>query len=104
MTNAPKRYVGLDNEINGGMTDTAKIIRDAQVFGIIAEDETCEGWLSEGIQSLWDKVQIAWEPYGYSVGALPDDLRTRFMDIHGQAMTRARAAGWDGDQELAGDV
>ena len=40
-----RRYVGIHNNINGGMTATGKIIRDAQVFGIIEENETCEGWL-----------------------------------------------------------
>ena len=40
-----RRYVGIHNDINGGMTATGKIIRDAHVFGIIAETETCEGWL-----------------------------------------------------------
>jgi hypothetical protein len=36
-------YVGIHNEIDGAMTYTAKIIRDAWVFGIIEESEACEG-------------------------------------------------------------
>ena len=39
-----KRYVGIDKDINGGMTTTGKIIRDAWIFGILPETETCEGW------------------------------------------------------------
>ena len=43
-TTANKRYVGINNEDNGGTTQSGKIIRDAWVFGIIPESETCEGW------------------------------------------------------------
>lgn len=99
----PKQYVGIDNELNGGMTDTGKIIRDAWVFGIIPETETCEGWLPQGIEDLWRKVNARWEDYGFSVSALPEETRARFMAIHGAAVERAKAAGWDGDQELIGD-
>lgn len=98
------RYVGIDNEINGGMTDTAKIIRDAWVFGIIREAETCEGWLPQEIESLWEKVQNAWEPYGFRVASLPEDLQLRFFRIQRAAAKRARQAGWDGAWELAGDI
>lgn len=99
----PKRYVGIDNEMNGGMTDTAKIIRDAWVFGIIPESETCEGWLAAGIEDLWQKVNAEWEKHGFSVASLPDETRARFMAIHDAAMERARAAGWEAERELAGD-
>ena len=47
-----KRYVGIDKDINGGMTTTGKIIRDAWIFGILPETETCEGWLPQGIETL----------------------------------------------------
>lgn len=99
----PKRYVGIYNDINGGMTDSAKIIRDAWVFGLIPKSETCEGWLAAGLEELWRKVDAEWEKYGFLVGNLPDELRERFMLIHGEAMERARAAGWDAERELAGD-
>jgi hypothetical protein len=92
---ADQRYVGIDKEINGGMTDTGKIIRDAWVFGLIEESETCEGWLPQGIEDLWRKVQAEWEKYGYQVGKLPDELRERFMRIQDEAVKRARAEGWD---------
>lgn len=101
--NKQARYIGIHNEVNGGMTDTAKIIRDAWVFGIIPESETCEGWLAAGIEDLWRKVDTEWEKYGFLVGNLPDELSKRFMRIHSEALERARSAGWNGDAELLGD-
>ena len=98
-----RRYVGIEQDLNGGMTDTAKIIRDAWVFGLIPETETCEGWLAAGIEDLWRKVNAEWEKYGFLVGNLPDDMRAKFMRIQEEAMKRAKTAGWDGADELAGD-
>jgi hypothetical protein len=98
-----KRYVGIDNDINGGMTDTGKIIRDAWVFGLIPEDETCEGWMAQGIEDLWHKVSAEWEKYGFLVSNLPEELRQKYLRIQQQAMEQARAAGWNPDNELAGD-
>ena len=102
MTNQ-RRYVGIQNEVNGGMTDTGKIIRDAWAFGIIPESEPCEGWQAAGIEDLWRKVNAEWETYGFLVGNLPEDVRARFLEIHKAALERAKAAGWDGEFELAGD-
>ncbi len=98
-----KKYVGIHNDLNGGMTDTGKIIRDAWVFGIIPETETCEGWLAQGIEDLWTKVNKRWEEYGFSVSNLPPELRERFLRIHEAAYENARNAGWDPEKELAGD-
>lgn len=98
-----KRYVGIDNDINGAMTDTAKIIRDAWVFGLIDETETCAGWTAAGIEDLWRKVDAEWEAYGFRVANLPDDLRETFMRIQGEALDRAKAHGWNPEAELAGD-
>lgn len=98
-----KHYVGIHNDINGGMTDTGKIIRDAWVFGIIPESESCEGWLAAGIESLWQKVNVEWAKYGFLVSNLPDELREKFMRIHDAAVTRAKEAGWHGEKELSGD-
>lgn len=96
----PKKYVGYDNDSFGGMTDTGKIIRDAWIFGWIPETETCEGWLQEGIQSLWEKNQAEWEKYGFLVSNLPDELRERFYRIQKEAAEKARNAGWDPDKEV----
>lgn len=97
------KYVGILNDENGGMTHSGKIIRDAWVFGIIPETETCEGWLVQGIEDLWRKVNTEWEKYGFQVNQLPDDLREKFMRIQSEAMARAKQAGWDPDMELADD-
>ena len=101
--NEPKRYVGINNDLNGGMTDTGKIIRDAWVFGLIPETETCEGWLASGLEDLWRKVNEQWELYGFQVSKLPPDMQAKFLRLHQQAFEQAKAAGWDAENELAGD-
>ena len=98
-----KKYVGIYNDINGGMTETGKIIRDAWAFGLIPETETCEGWLSQGIEDLWRKVNMEWEKYGFLVSNLPDEMREKFMRIQDEAVKRARELGWDPDAELEDD-
>ncbi|TCK19523.1 hypothetical protein DFR30_2836 [Thiogranum longum] len=95
----PQTYVGIDKEIDGGMTAIGKVIRDAWVFGVIPETETCEGWNFGGIDNLLDKVNHEWDKYGCLVSNLPDDLRERHERIHGEAIKRARAAGWSGEME-----
>ncbi|KAF0191132.1 MAG: hypothetical protein FD165_2064 [Gammaproteobacteria bacterium] len=95
MRKKTESYVGIQNEIHGGMTEIGRIIRDAWVFGIIPETETCEGWLLSGIQSLVEKVNTRWEEYGCMVSRLPDDLRERHMRIHDEAIARARKEGWE---------
>ena len=95
----PDRYVGLNNEINGGMTTIGKIIRDAYVFGLIPETETCENWNLAGIDALLQKVNAEWDKYGCLVSNLPQDLYERHRKIHGEAAEKARAAGWSGEVE-----
>jgi hypothetical protein len=95
----PDKYVGIDNDVNGGMTTIGKLIRDAWVFGLIPEDETCEGWNFAGIDALLQKVNNEWDKYGCLVSRLPKDLFERHQQIHGVAMKKARAAGWSGEQE-----
>lgn len=97
------KYVGIDNDAFGGMTDTGKIIRDAWVFGIIPETETCEGWLHDGLQDLWVKNNTEWEKYGFMVGNMPEELRERFIRIQNEAIKRAKEKGWDPEQEFAED-
>ena len=99
MSNRPGIYVGIDNEVLGGMTTIGKIIRDAWVFGIIPETETCEGWNLAGIDSLLQKVNTAWDKYGCLVSHLPEDLRARHERIHNDAIEKAKAAGWSGEIE-----
>lgn len=102
-TKNPIKYVGIHNDKFGGMTDTGKIIRDAWIFGIIPESEGCEGWLAEGIQSLWEQSNAEWEKYGFLVSNLPQELRERFERIQKEAIERAQAAGWDPEEELSED-
>ena len=99
MASKPDKYVGIDNDINGGMTQIGKIIRDAWVFGIIEETQTCEGWNLAGIDALLQKVNAEWDKYGCLVSHLPEELFERHQRIHGEAVKRARAAGWSGDLE-----
>ena len=91
----PKKYVGIYNDEDGGMTDSGRIVRHAWVFGLIPETETCEGWLAAGLESLWQQVNDEWEKYGFLVANLPPEIRERFDRIEGEALARARVAGWD---------
>ena len=95
----PDKYVGINNEVNGGMTTIGKIIRDAKVFGLLDESETCEGWNFAGIDSLLDKVNKEWDKYGCLVSNLPEDLFKRHQAIHGEAAIKAKEAGWSGEVE-----
>jgi len=95
----PDTYIGIQNEVNGGMTTIGKIIRDAWVFGLIPETETCENWNLAGIDALLQKVNTEWDKYGCLVSHLPEDLFKRHQKIHGDAIAAARAAGWCGELE-----
>ena len=95
----PDRYVGIDNDIHGGMTTIGKIIRDAWVFGLLPESETCEGWNLAGIDALLQKVNAEWDKYGCLVSGLPEELRKRHEKIHQAAINQAREAGWSGEIE-----
>ena len=104
MAKRPQTYVGIDKEIMGGMTPIGKIIRDAWVFGLIEETQTCEGWNGAGIDSLLDKVNNEWDKYGCLVSYLPPDLRKRHKRIHDKAIEDARASGWSGETETDDEV
>ena len=93
------KYVGINNEVNGGMTTIGKIIRDAWVFDLIDESETCEGWNFAGIDALLDKVNKEWDKYGCLVSHLPPQLFEKHQRIHGKAVELARLAGWSGEAE-----
>lgn len=100
--NKEKIYQGIDQDDYGGMGDTGRIIRDAWVFGLLPETETCAGWRLGQIQSLYDKVHAAWEPYGHLASRLPPEIRERHERIYGAAVERARREGWNpelGDED-----
>lgn len=99
MASKPNVYVGINNEINGGMTTIGKIIRDGWVFGLLDESETCEGWNIQGIDALLHKVNLEWDKYGCLVSHLPEDLAKRHAKIHNEAIKKATLAGWSGEVE-----
>ncbi len=92
-----KIYVGLEDDQYGGMTPTGNIIRDAWVFGLLPETETCAGWSLGRVQQLYDQVYAAWEPYGHMPSRLPPELRERHEAIHAEAIRRARELGWSAE-------
>ncbi len=96
-----KHYPGIDRDKHGGMTDIGRIIRDAWLFEILDENETCAGWSSQQIDRLYDQVTQAWQVYGHLVSNLPEELRVRHARIYAQAVKLARDRGWD--PELADD-
>ncbi|WP_297528489.1 hypothetical protein [Thiohalobacter sp.] len=97
MRRSKRVYPGIHNDEFGGMTDIGKMIRDAWVFGILPETQTCEGWEYSRLEALYDQVFSAWEPYGHLVSRLPDELRERHRRIHDEALARARELGWDAE-------
>ncbi len=104
MNKRPQTYVGYDDEIDGGMTAIAKVIRDAWVFGIIEETETCKGWNFAGIDALLDKVNKEWDKYGCLVSHLPPELREKHQKIHDKAIAEAKKLGWSGEAETDDEI
>ena len=98
------KYIGIQNEVHGGMTSVGKIIRDAWVFGLIEETETCEGWKIAGINALLHKVDKEWDKYGCMVSNLPTELLEKHNRIHTKAIKDARAAGWSGEHETMNET
>jgi len=99
----PSTYVGIENDVNGAMTTIGKIIRDAWVFELLPETETCEGWNQGQVDVLLDRVNAEWDKYGCMVSQLPADLRERHQRIHDIAIANAKAAGWSGEHETIDD-
>ena len=98
-----KKYVGIYNDMFGGMTDTGKIVRDGWIFGLIPETQTCEGWMVQGMQDLWEKVNVKWEEVGFQVSNLSPEVRARFDRIQAEAIDRAKAAGWNPEHDIEDD-
>lgn len=95
-----RTYVGIDDDTYGGMSPQGTIIRDAWVFGIIQETEQCKGWSRDRIQALYDKVSLAWAPYGHLASNLSPELKDKHHRIYSAAIARARELGWSPDAEL----
>lgn len=96
-----KIYPGIHNDGNGGMTPIAKTIRDAWVFELISEDETCENWDLNRIGALLAQVNAEWDKYGCMVSKLPEALAERHYKIHDAAIKKAKTSGWDADKEVS---
>ena len=90
-----KKYIGIDKDPRGAMNATGNIVRDAWLFGLVPETETCEGWTSQRVQALYDQVTKEWDKYGHLASNLPPKLATRHREIYDAAVARARALGWD---------
>lgn len=90
-----QEYVGIHDDKFGGMTHLGLIVKDAWVFGLVPDTETCAGWSPDRMQILYDRVSAAWEPYGFLPSRLPPDLRKRHTKIHEEAVSNARGRGWD---------
>lgn len=88
-------YAGIDQDEKGGLTHLGRIVRDAWVFGILPETETCAGWNGAQMQNLYEQVNAAWEPYAHLPSRLPDDLKERHAKLYAQAIANARNEGWD---------
>jgi len=90
-------YVGIDKDEKGGLTHLGRMVRDAWVFGILPETETCTGWDFARMQNLYEQVYAAWEPYAHLPSRLPEGLRERHARLYAQAIATARDKGWDAE-------
>ena len=90
-------YIGSELDENFGMTMLARTVRDAWVFGLLPEGETCVGYSSGQMQVLLGQVAQAWEPYGHLPSQLPPDLAECHDRIHAHAIEQARAQGWSAE-------
>ena len=93
-------YVGIHNDPKGAMNATGNIVRDAWVFGLIPETETCEGWTVQRIQGLYDEVTREWDKYGHMASNLPQELAEKHRTIYAAAVQNARKNGWDPEELL----
>ncbi|MCX7898362.1 MAG: hypothetical protein N2441_10885 [Rhodocyclaceae bacterium] len=87
-------YVGYERDAHG-LTQLGRIVLDARVFGLIAEDEDCAGWDLQRMLSLAHQVEARWDQWGNLPSRLPDELKARHAEIYAKAMARARALGWN---------
>jgi hypothetical protein len=90
-------YIGIDQDQKAGLTHLGRIVRDAWVFRILPETETCAGWDSARMQNLYEQVYSAWEPYAHLPSKLPDDLREHHTRLYAAAISTARNDGWDSE-------
>jgi len=99
-----KTYPGLDNDSFGGMTPIGNTIRDAWVFGILPEGETCTNWSENAISSLYTQVSVQWEKFQYDVSNMPEEMRSAHERIHKAAIEKALNMGWKPEDEKVPDI
>ncbi len=92
-----KLYVGIDKDENAGLTHLGRVVRDAWLFGILPETETCSGWSSSQMQNLYEQVYAAWEPYAHLPSRLPEELQQRHTKMYAKAITTAKKNGWNAE-------
>ena len=97
-----RRVLGREHNVlqmhipgGGGMTAIGNIIKDAWVFGILPETETCENWTFDRLQIIHDQTKNEWDKYGCLVSNLPEDLKQKHRRIYDIAIERARGLGWE---------
>ncbi len=83
-------YAGIVKDEADGLTELGRVVRDAWVFGILPETETCTGWDSGRMQGLYEKVFAAWKPHAHLPSHLPAALRERHTRLYSQAIEAAR--------------
>lgn len=98
-----EKYVGVFKDNFGGMTNLGRVVRDAWVFGILDESESCEGWSRGQMDDLYQKVTDEWDKHGCLVSKLPPELFERHQEIYSRAVTDAKDKGWSGDIETLDD-
>ncbi|WP_197723374.1 hypothetical protein [Thiomicrorhabdus aquaedulcis] len=90
----PLTYSGLSNDQWEGFTSIGQIIRDARIFGVINDDENCQGWRVDQIEALWEKINNKWGEYGCLASQLPPELQEKHERVHANALERAKELGW----------
>ncbi len=99
-----KTYDGIDKDPKGAMNPTGNIVRDAWLFGLIPRTETCGGWSSQRIESLYAQVSDEWDKYGHLASNLPAELAALHREIYDAAIARARELGWDPNEAFNDDT
>ncbi len=90
-------YAGIEEDERAGLTHLGRIVRDAWVFDILPESETCAGWNAARMQQLYEQVYAAWEPYAHLPSRLPEPLRKRHESLYAQAIDNAKQRGWNAE-------
>ena len=64
--------VGIDKDIEAGMSAAGCLIRDARAVGILPDTKSCAGLYMPVIEDLWHKPHAEWQKYAQQVNQLPE--------------------------------